>query len=107
MLTIGQVALLLVGGGLVALGIVAGAIADRIRGIRANRTTPRPLEPRQHGAPARTLDPNLRLRDDVVAALAGAGYTRRQSELAADACAPSERSTIEAWTRAALKHATA
>ena len=103
-LTTNQVAMLLVGGALVALGIVAGAVADRIRGIRANRTTPRPLEPRQRES-TRALSPDLRLRADVVAALAGAGYTKRQSELAADACAPSERATIEAWTRAALKRA--
>lgn len=45
-------------------------------------------------------------RDDVIAALMGAGYKKGDAEKAADACSMVERAHgLEAWTAAALRNA--
>ncbi len=45
-------------------------------------------------------------RDDVIAALMGAGYKKSDAEKAADACSMVERAHgLEAWTVAALRNA--
>lgn len=45
-------------------------------------------------------------RDEVIAALYGAGYKRAEAVAAVDACSLAERAgSIESWTRCALNHA--
>lgn len=104
---------LILGGLLVALGVCAGAMADRIRygkRRRSERTTATaeattaPAMPRQRvavehesGAPA--------FRTDVIAALTGFNFKRQIATLAVDACSASERATLESWTKAALRRA--
>jgi hypothetical protein len=123
---------MLFGAALVAIGVLAAALADRIRGIRAQRdrtataTVPRNLAPRGARQPieviepepvptpakperargARVVPPVERLAaDDVIAALVGAGYKKPIATEATWGCSAIERVTIEAWTRAALRAA--
>lgn len=45
-------------------------------------------------------------REEVIAALYGAGYNKKTATAAVDECSLAERASgIESWTRAALKHA--
>jgi Holliday junction resolvasome RuvABC DNA-binding subunit len=44
------------------------------------------------------------MQQDVVTALVAAGYSKRVATSAAGTCAPDQRSTIESWTRTALRH---
>lgn len=88
-------------------GVLAGALADRIRHGRARRAA-RDNRPRDHVAKlARDVitkeSATDRMRSDVVLTLTCSGYTKAEAGQAADACHGSERSTIEAWTRAALR----
>lgn len=109
---------MLLGAALVALGVLAAALADRIRAL-----TPRGAVPRAEIAPGTpTIDATaepapIKIRatraetkiqhynssEDVVAALVAAGYKKAFAAEAAKSCSGSERATIEDWTRAALR----
>lgn len=133
-----DLAQVLLGATLVAIGVLATALADRIRGIRLTRevsapherarrtiaaTVPADAEPlrvidrvqpsRTSSAskPERAKPPRVESRvqvgaegaEDVIAALAAAGYKKPTATEAAWACSVAERATIEDWTRAALR----
>lgn len=102
---------ILFGALLVSVGVLASALADRIRGIRLVRERA-PREPKVEVAklkgatPARFMTTATdALRRDVVLALTTMGYGKIEASEAVDACAGSECGTIESWTRAALKRA--
>lgn len=66
---------------------------------RSKRSTPRTPEVQ----PQRSANPD---RDDVIAALMGAGYSKTAAVKAVDACSLAERASgVEHWTIAALRHA--
>lgn len=116
---------MLLGAALVAIGVLAAALADRIRGIHnirtacAPRTTIEVVEPEaaKPAKPERTRaprdywpeaqKPKAQAQDDgandVIAALVGAGYKKPIATEATWACTQTERATIEDWTRAALR----
>lgn len=113
---------MLLGAALVAIGILATALADRIRGAsreiaprkQVNRPASIPvIEPadllRAMGAPAakprapRESKPQADGADDVIAALVAAGYKKALATEAAWACSSAERATVENWTRHALR----
>jgi Holliday junction resolvase RuvA-like protein len=119
---------ILLGAALICLGVLTGAIADRIRGVvRARRehrdtmaapagvrreqrdATPVPAaRPAKRGeqwmSPAgRAAEQENIDREVVSAALVSAGYSKKVAEEAISACAARERETIETWTRAALR----
>jgi hypothetical protein len=120
---------MLLGAALVAIGILAAALSDRIRGIRlvreraiptpreqtirANRTAAAPIEvveaelvpakPRAPRADSK-IEPKTNTEvNDVIAALVAAGYKKVTATEAAWGCSQAERATIELWTRAALR----
>lgn len=110
----------LLGALLVVIGVVAAAVADRIRGIRATRDraafTPR--ETSETKRPSRELaklahdaatggmarNAMAAMASDVKLALVTMGYPKAVSGEAVEACHASECSTMESWTRAALRH---
>lgn len=104
----------LLGAALVAIGALAAALADRIRGLHVSReplqrpaprkTTPAPIEVIEPES-CRTSAERVLMSKDVIAALVGAGYKRSAAAAAVDACTSAERATIEDWTRAALRRA--
>lgn len=128
---------MLFGAALVALGVIAAALADRIRGLRiareaANREpreragrapsvaaqparvtfpvesaeplrAPAPKQPRARNEPKVTA--STEVSEDVIAALVAAGYRRATATQAVAACSHSDQSSLENWTRAALRHA--
>jgi hypothetical protein len=64
-----------------------------IVGVRGQKAAPEPTSTNQD-------------RDDVVAALVGAGYKKSTANAAADACTVGERASgVQAWTIAALRQA--
>lgn len=69
------------------------------RGMRAEHSNRRAI-------PVVT-DATSALERDVIAALTQMGFARDESTECAQACAGSERSTLDSWVRAALKHTTA
>lgn len=110
---------MLFGAALVASGVFAAALADRIRGLRVSRELPirarartisesrelptRPIEvvePKPVKDAAQRLDSTA---NDVIAALVAAGYKKAIAAEAAWSCTAAERATIENWTRAALR----
>lgn len=113
----------LLGAALVAIGVLAGALADRFRGIRLAGS--RAADPRdRHPAAAKSLRESAELvqaqrpaakrasrsesaaqseANDVIAALVTAGYKRPKATEAVWGCGAGERETIEGWTRAALR----
>lgn len=102
---------MLLGAVLVFLGVLASALADRIRGIRLHlgrvprelrepREPREPHEPRDHRV---VTDAHRKLRADVIAALVQSGFTKPEAAKAVDACPGAVQSTIEAWTRSALR----
>lgn len=104
----------LLGGMLVALGVLAAATADRIRGLRAQRTTPgtRRATPQIEVVEAEIIpmpSPRPRTRntatgaDDVITALVAAGYRKPMAAEAVWNCTAEERVTIETWTASALR----
>jgi len=121
---------MLLGAALVALGVLAAALADRIRGIRAReiaaprrasvQATSRVIEPaevlveapaitRRQARGSKTQDAAQRLdgmAGDVVAALVAAGYRKSVAAEAVEGCGATERATIEGWTTAALRRCT-
>lgn len=123
---------MLFGAALVALGVLATALADRIRGLRVSRrdaeprerTTRAPSVPAQPAYAAipvvetgelprspkprvpRATEPkaaNAEGGDDVIAALVASGYKKALATEAAWACSAPERTTVEGWTVAALR----
>lgn len=102
---------LLLGAALVAIGVLAGAAADRIRGLRVAQRAARdpidrverrsPTPPR--GAPIPTTTAHTAMARDVVATLVTAGYGKIEAQRAVVACPGSQCATIESWTRAALR----
>jgi hypothetical protein len=119
-----NVLFMLLGAGLLGLGILAAAIADRIRGIRAAReATPRDRTSRVQTAPVPTADPapalkpvrmvraepktdpkiNAEIGDEVIAALVGFNIKKSIATEATWACPAGERASIEGWTAAALR----
>lgn len=97
---------MLFGAALVVVGVLAAALADRLRGDRVSR---RVLIPSERAG--RPRDPYCQrgARDDangsaeVIAALTAAGYKKSIAAEAALACGVEERLTVENWTRAALR----
>lgn len=99
-----NVAMMLLGALLVVVGVLAGAVGDRIRGNRAARERAAPRRANAKGAAdvAPVLEPFDAMGRDVVTALVGAGYNKDEAIAAARACPGSARATLESWTRAAL-----
>jgi hypothetical protein len=125
-----EVAHMLLGGVLVAAGIVVTAVADRIRGVRSGcagrrmrasehsdhevafaparqpRRSSLPTEkPEKPEAPLPAGQARNAAADDVIAALVAAGYRKSIAREATWTCAVSERASVEDWTLAALRRA--
>ena len=120
---------MLLGAAIVSIGVLASALADRIRGLRVSRDgyAPRERAPRATSVPAAPpVIPVMEVRsappkpprvprvepkaagttdggDDVIMALVGAGYKKPVATEAVWACGPAERASIEKWTAAALR----
>lgn len=116
---------MLFGAALVAIGVLATALADRIRGLRVSRdrAVPAPrtahsrapievieaeVEPTSPRAASKPKAPNAEpqaqaMADDVITALVATGYKRPIAARATWSCSASDRATIESWTRAALR----
>ena len=111
---------MLFGAALVALGVLAAALADRIRGLRVAREAasrpPRMVIPVvEQPEPVRQAAPKPRAPrqeakqsaaeggDDVIAALVAAGYKKPIATEATWACSSAERATVEGWTASALR----
>lgn len=103
---------MLLGAALVALGVIAAALADRIRGLRVTRETERsrraPIEvvesrPEPKTKSALTGQKAQGMADEVIAALIATGYKKPAASEAVWGCTAQERETIEHWTRAALR----
>ncbi len=102
----------LLSGGLVAIGVLAAAAADRIRGLRITRE-PAATRDRVDTAQAPTTAAPSRagsattvretMHHDVVAALIGAGYRKAVAARAVAACTAREQATPEIWAAAALR----
>ncbi len=128
---LGNVLFVLLGAGLVSIGVLTTAIADRIRGICPRRahtavreSAPRAVTPRAARLPIEVVDlaptPSPRpkakppsteskmpaMADEVIAALVDAGYKKSLATDAAKNCSQAERATIESWMCAALRHCT-
>jgi hypothetical protein len=116
-----DVAHVLLGAALVAIGILAAALADRIRGLHVTRERFRAAGPpptsmdvidpvlvaipksERARAPRSQSKAQQTTADDVVAALVAAGYKKQVAAQAVCACTAAERATIEDWTRSALR----
>ena len=97
---------MLFGAGLVVLGVLAGALADRIRagGVLIGRAHGRARK--SANQPPDALPGNsaeVKMASDVIAALVQAGYSKAEASEATAGVASSACSTLESWTRAALK----
>lgn len=98
----------LLGAALVSIGVFVSALADRIRQLRAMHAAhvparepmPAPAREPKRAAAAEDLAPGS---GDVVAVLVATGYRKAVAAKAVAACTPSEQSTPESWTRAALR----
>src|SRR5688500_13349866 len=100
----------LLGAALVAIGVLASALADRVRGVVVTREqrAPRSITLTGSKVPvpeqlSKAQAPNGATENEVVAALVAAGYRKRVAVAAAAGCAQKERATLEAFTRAALR----
>lgn len=111
-----NVAYMFLGAFLVTLGVLGSATADRIRGRyrtdtrgREKHATGEPVKreqaPRAREDAGRTTPAHDAMARDVAEVLTGAGYRKSEAAAAVAACKPSEQSSLEAWTRAALRHA--
>lgn len=111
---------MLLGAALVAIGVLAAALADRIRGLRITReraVMSTPTSPPVHDPdpvatpkPGRARTPQSRSKthtqqtaDDVIAALVAAGHKKQVATDAVWGCRDAERTTIEQWTLASLR----
>jgi len=127
-MNLNSVLMMLLGAALVAVGVLANALADRIRGLKiAREAAPRERASRVQSAPAiiPVIEPELvrpapakpprapRIEpkptamteggEDVIAALVAAGYKKPIATEATWACGAGERASIEGWTAAALR----
>lgn len=109
-----QLALMFIGAMLAILGMFAGAVADRIRGNKrtvrecASTRSGRKTSPTVDSArEAVTTTAHKALRRDVIAALTQSGFTKPEAAEAVDGCKGAEQSTLESWTRSALKRMSA
>ena len=100
-----NVGMMLLGALLVVVGVLAGAVGDRIRGNRAARasagTSPRKVAQVSDHAKAEPMELGD-LGRDVVATLIASGFSKDAATQATLACPGTTRSTVESWTRAAL-----
>lgn len=97
---------MLLGAALVVFGVLASALADRIRGLKIARPQarePRELAPRKEASAPVMTDAHVRLGNDVKTALVQMGYSKHEASAAIAECKGSEQASLEAWTRAALK----
>lgn len=123
-MTLNNVLLMLFGATLMAVGVLASALADRVRGLRVSRDTA-PRGRVQAASPAipvveaadLPVKPAARVRaepksaapkggdggEDVIAALVAAGYKRPIATEATWACGAGERASIEGWVACALR----
>ena len=101
-----QISALLLGALLVAVGVFAGATADRIRHGRAKRAA---AAPRTSWRVLPLADwPNAAtaaMAADAHAALVASGFTKPRAVEAVAACQGAERATLESWIRAAFRRA--
>ena len=115
---------MLLGALLVVVGVLASALADRIRGRRVERVGPRArvadrppgrverVGPRARVADrppgrdrfAQASDADKKRGDQVALALMRSGWRPTIAKSATWLCGQSERLTLETWTRAALKN---
>ncbi len=105
---------ILIGAALVWLGVLAGAVGDRIRygkgrghslaRSRSAGTANASEAPAATGSLPHTEATKAMARD-VVAALTTAGYTKQAANEAVWSCPASSRATLESWVRAALGRA--
>lgn len=112
----------LFGAALVAIGVLASALADRIRSIRAERKTqeravrkvtvaesesarsapvPQKSEPVVRAPRSSSIGGTV--ASDVIAALVASGYKKPLATEAVWSCGLHERGSVEVWTRAALR----
>jgi hypothetical protein len=108
-----QLGLMCIGALMVAIGVLAAAAADRIRGVTISAPKRKTTDavacersPRS-GADSSVTDAHKRLRADVIRALTQSGYSHAVAVEAVDDCKGSEQSSLESWIRAALKRAMA
>lgn len=106
----------------VVIGVLATAVSDRIRGVRwTKERAERVHNPfrelgftRKSKSSASNDVPTVRetmpvtdahraMRGEVISALVQSGFTKPEATAAVDACPSAAQSTLEAWTRAALK----
>jgi Holliday junction resolvasome RuvABC DNA-binding subunit len=90
---------LLLGAALVAIGVLAAALADRVRVVSGARDRTRRYVGEASSRHSRNADHEV----EVIGALVDAGYRKRVAVAATAGCAPEQRATVEAWTRAALR----
>lgn len=113
----------------ILIGVLGGALADRIRGSRTTRREAFPQSQRDMAKPSRapkarveigmapsSFNPERRTAipvvhaadtnsDDVVALLVSSGFTKSIAMKAVAACGAQERATQERWVIAALHRA--
>ena len=97
---------MLLGATLVAIGILAGAVADKIRRLRTDGPRrERGQRDRSERRPARSAEPGQMTATGrhVAATIAAAGFPKRRAQAAVEECPDVERDTVERWTRAALQ----
>lgn len=95
---------MLLGAALVVCGVLASALADRIRGLKIARPNARePREPREAKSAPIVTTAHARLGADVQSALVQMGYSKPEALAAVTECKASEQSSLESWTRAALR----
>jgi hypothetical protein len=115
-MTLNNVLFMLFGAALIAIGVLAAALADRIRGLKIARErvphetlAPRVRRPQIEVVEAELVPPEPKrprgIMADVIAALVAAGYKKAIATEAVQGCSLSDRATIEDWTRAALRRA--
>jgi hypothetical protein len=120
----------LLGGALVVIGVLAAAVADRVRGLRITRERPQVAvanlpSRKQDGSAAAEIQhadhpaaiartrwnvgrkpaESTAVADEVIAALVAAGYKKPIASEATWSCNAADRATIESWTAAALRRA--
>ena len=115
----GNVLYILLGAALVLAGVLSGALADRIRGVRLARA---PLQrevadaraPRQsEGNAARAartrqplavvLSPEEAMARDVQLALETSGFSKAEAQAATRGVAATDKHSLENWIRAAFR----
>ena len=93
---------LVAGGLLVAVGVVAGALADRIRHDRRARRGEGAQSPTMPPVRARKTEQKV-LGDQVVEALTVAGFDKSDAKSATWSCNAEARGNVASWTREALR----